>query len=112
MMLRVRRRAKITQTFERAAVVGELFAAAQHEAASLRHDSIGTEHMLLALLGRTDETARTLRGLGLELAVVRDEIHHVVGEGAVQEDVFDAEALGAIGVDLHAVRQRVEETFG
>jgi ATP-dependent Clp protease ATP-binding subunit ClpA len=111
-MLSARRRARLTQTFERAPVVGELFVAAQHEAAALRHDSIGTEHMLLALLGRRDETASTLRGLGLELGTVREEVRRLVGEGPAPESAFDAEALGAIGVDLHAVRQRVEAAFG
>jgi ATP-dependent Clp protease ATP-binding subunit ClpA len=113
MMLRVRRRrATLAHTFERAPIFGELFAAAQDEAAAFRHDSIGTEHMLLALLGRSDETGRTLRSLGLEPGRIRDEIRHLVGEGPAQEGAFDAEALGAIGIDLEAVRERVEATFG
>jgi ATP-dependent Clp protease ATP-binding subunit ClpA len=111
-MLRVRRRVKLARAFEPAPVVAELFVVAQHEAAALRHDAIGTEHMLLALISRMDKTARTLQGLGLELAVVRDDIRHLVGEGPPEEAAFDAEALGAIGVDLEAVRRRIEETFG
>jgi hypothetical protein len=43
-----------------APAVGELFAAAQEEAIAFRHDSIGTEHVLLALVRREDETACTL----------------------------------------------------
>jgi ATP-dependent Clp protease ATP-binding subunit ClpA len=113
MMLRVRRRrSKLAQTFERAPIVGELFAAAQDEAAAFRHDSIGTEHMLLALLGRSDETGSTLRSLGLELGGLRDEVRNLVGEGPAQQGAFDADALGAIGIDLQAVRDRVEAAFG
>jgi ATP-dependent Clp protease ATP-binding subunit ClpC len=88
-MLSARRRTKLTQTLKIAPVVGELLLAAQHEAAALRHDSIGTEHMLLALLGRTDETASTLRGLGLELGAVRDEVRRLVGNGPAQEDALE-----------------------
>jgi ATP-dependent Clp protease ATP-binding subunit ClpA len=111
-MLRGRRGATLDQALERAPVVGELLTAAQDEAVAFRHDTIGTEHMLLALLGRRDTTASRLRGLGLELEVVRDEIRELVGDGPALEDTFDAEALEAIGVDLQAVRHRVEATFG
>jgi ATP-dependent Clp protease ATP-binding subunit ClpA len=107
-----RRRDKLPATFELAAVVDELFQAAQAEAIAFRHDFIGTEHVLLALLGRDDETGRALRGLGLELAGVRDDTRRIVGDGPAGDATFDAEALGAIGIDLHAVRQRVEATFG
>lgn len=106
-----RRRAKQSGTFELPPVVGELFASAQDEAIALRHDSIGTEHVLLALIGRDDETGRTLRGLGLELTAVRDAARRIAGAGPAPEAVFDAEALGAIGIDLQAVRERVEATF-
>jgi ATP-dependent Clp protease ATP-binding subunit ClpA len=113
MMLGGRRgRARQSGTFELPPVVGELFASAQDEAIALRHDSIGTEHVLLALIGRADETGRTLRGLGLELAAVRDDARRIVGAGPAPEAAFDAEALGVIGIDLEAVRQRVEATFG
>lgn len=107
-----RRRAKRSGTFELAPVVGELFLAAQEEATAFRHDSIGTGHVLLALAGRNDETGRTLRCLGLELAAVRDDVLRLTGAGPALEEVFDAEALEALGIDLQAVRQRAEESFG
>jgi len=112
MMLIGRRRGKLAATFELAPVVGELFVAAQDEAIAFRHDWIGTEHVLLALVGRDDETGRTLRGFGLEVGGVRDDTRRIVGDGPAQEAAFDADALGAIGIDLQAVRQRVESTFG
>jgi ATP-dependent Clp protease ATP-binding subunit ClpA len=108
-MTLLRRRRRPT-TFELAPVVRELFAAAQDEANALHHDRIGSEHVLLALIGRDDGTGRTLRGLGLELPAVRADTRRLVGEGP--DPAFDADALGAIGIDLHAVRQRVEATFG
>jgi ATP-dependent Clp protease ATP-binding subunit ClpA len=107
-----RRRAKLSATCELAPVVGELFVGAQVEAIAFRHDSIGTEHVLLALLGRDDEAGRALRGFGLTLAGVREDTGRIVGEGPAPEAAFDAEALGAIGIDLEAVRQSVEATFG
>ena len=89
-----------------------MFAAAQDEAIAFRHGFIGTEHVLLALVGREDEAGRTLRGLGLDLAGVRRDVVRIVSEGPASEAVFDADALRAIGVDLDAVRERVETTFG
>ena len=106
------RRSRDSGTIELAPVVEELFAAAQNEAILFRHDFIGTGHVLLALLGRDDETGSALRGLGLRVAGVREDARRIVGDGPVPEAAFDAEALGAIGIDLEAVRQRVETTFG
>jgi ATP-dependent Clp protease ATP-binding subunit ClpA len=95
-----------------APVVEELFAVAQVEASALRHDAIGSEHVLLALVQRDDEAGRALRNLGLDPAGVREEIRRIVGEGPRPETVFDADALAAIGVDLDTVRARTEATFG
>jgi hypothetical protein len=78
-----RRRNKLATAFELAPVVGEVFAAAQVETVAFRHDYIGTEHVLLALVGRDDETGRTLRGFGLTLACVRADTRRIVGEGPV-----------------------------
>jgi ATP-dependent Clp protease ATP-binding subunit ClpA len=106
------RRAPRSAPVELAPVVGELFAAAQVEAAAFRHDFIGTEHVLLALLGRDDEVGRLLRDLGLDVASVRADVRRIVGEGPPPETAFDANALASIGVDLDAVRERVEASFG
>ena len=55
---------------------------AQDEARSLRHNYIGTEHLLLGLL-REEEglAARVLSELGVELEAVRAQVGRVVGEG-------------------------------
>ena len=95
-----------------APVVVELFEVAQVEAVGFRHDFIGTEHVLLALLNRDDDAGRALRELGLDVASVRCDVRRIVGEGPAPETVFDADALAAIGVDLDAVRERIEASFG
>lgn len=55
---------------------------AQDEARALRHDYIGTEHLLLGLL-REEEglAARTLAELGVTLNDARDEARKIVGLG-------------------------------
>jgi ATP-dependent Clp protease ATP-binding subunit ClpA len=95
-----------------APVVAELFVSAQHHATAFRHDVIGTEHVLLALVDRDDEAGRRLRQLGLGAAGVRDDIRRIVGDGPEPGAAFDAEALGTIGIDLGSVRERVEASFG
>jgi ATP-dependent Clp protease ATP-binding subunit ClpC len=55
---------------------------AQDEARALKHDYIGTEHLLLGLL-REEEglAARVLETLGVELEEVRDQVARIVGQG-------------------------------
>jgi hypothetical protein len=55
---------------------------AQDEARQLRHNYIGTEHILLGLMRQSDSlAAETLAGLGLSLEQVRLEVIAVVGHG-------------------------------
>lgn len=97
---------------EVAPFVAELFADAQVEAIAYRHDFIGTEHVLLALVKRDDDAGQGLRDLGLDVAGVREDVRRIVGQGPEPDALFDAVALAAIGVDLDAVRARMEATFG
>ena len=55
---------------------------AQDEARSLRHDYIGTEHILLGLL-REEEgiAARVLKSLGVALEEVRAQVARIIGAG-------------------------------
>jgi len=87
----------------RAAVVG-----AQTEARALGHGWIGTEHLLLAVVQDPDRpVARQLAGLGL----THDRLHaEVVRTLGGHHD--DGSALRDLGIDLDAVRARVEEQFG
>ncbi|RBY78539.1 Clp protease [Blastococcus sp. TF02-09] len=80
---------------------------AQQEARELRHDRIGTEHLLLALLTRQGTTSSTLLGRhGVTRAAV------VTGVSRFTGPALDAEALTAVGIDLDAVRSTVEAAFG
>jgi ATP-dependent Clp protease ATP-binding subunit ClpA len=54
----------------------------QQEAADLGHGFIGTEHLLLGILGGPqDAAARVLATLGIDRAAVRDAIVQAVGRG-------------------------------
>src|SRR4051794_27550399 len=80
---------------------------AQQEARQLRHGAIGTEHLLLGLLATGSPTAQVLARHGLTREVVVEAITAHVGG-----DDLDAEALTTIGIDLAAIRDRVEAAFG
>jgi len=57
---------------------------AQEEARKLSHSYIGTEHILLGLLGESDGYAfRVLEGFGMSLEGARDEVRAIVGTGQV-----------------------------
>jgi ATP-dependent Clp protease ATP-binding subunit ClpA len=112
-LLSRRRSSRATFLSQPSPLVGDLFLRAQHEATAFRHDWIGTEHVLLALLADdASPAARALRRLGLEAEPVRRDVLRIVGAGPPPGAAFDAEALGAIGIDLEAVRARVEASFG
>lgn len=88
---------------------------AQRYSRELRHPYIGTEHLLLALLDDDGGAGTVLRGAGLTGPRVRDDIVRHVGSpddrlAALDEE--DAAALRAIGIDLDAVRAKVEDIFG
>jgi ATP-dependent Clp protease ATP-binding subunit ClpA len=87
----------------------EAVTAAQQEAAALRHGWIGTEHVLLGVLRTGGGGARLLAGFGVDAAGVRDDVVRMVGRG---EDDIDPDALATLGIDLDAVRERVERAFG
>jgi len=84
---------------------------ARDEAHGLRHRYIGTEHLLLALLDPDSGLSYTvLTDAGVTREQVRAAIEEKVGEGGLGD--ADAEALRAIGIDLPAVRAKLEELFG
>ncbi len=57
-------------------------ALAQLEARRLSHDHAGTEHILLGLLRDRDGlAAETLRELGINLQVVREQVEDILGRG-------------------------------
>jgi ATP-dependent Clp protease ATP-binding subunit ClpA len=54
---------------------------AQDEARSLRHNYIGTEHILLGLLREGSIGGETLEALGVSLDEARERVERIVGEG-------------------------------
>jgi ATP-dependent Clp protease ATP-binding subunit ClpA len=95
--------------FERfTATAREVVVHAQVEARVLNHGHIGTEHLLLAFFAVPDSVAaKTLTELGLTHDKALASIKRHVGR-----DELDADALGSIGIDLDAVREKIEGTFG
>jgi len=84
-------------------------ALAQDEAVALHHGWIGTEHVLLGVLGSGGGGARLLAGFGIDATGVREDVVRIVGRG---ETDIDPNALATLGIDLEAVRERVERAFG
>ncbi|WP_062442925.1 Clp protease N-terminal domain-containing protein [Herbidospora daliensis] len=86
--------------------------AAQVEARRLNHPRIGTEHLLLGMLQDPESlAARVLTGLdhGGAEARLRDILNQPGGRRGPE---LDAALLSTIGIDLDAIREKVEEAFG
>jgi ATP-dependent Clp protease ATP-binding subunit ClpA len=84
-------------------------AAGADEARRLGHNYIGTEHVLLALTRNPESRAtRVLRQLGVTHGDIKDSATLT----RLWAPRIDPDALATLGIDLEAVRQRLEETFG
>jgi ATP-dependent Clp protease ATP-binding subunit ClpA len=80
----------------------------QDEARRLHHHHIGTEHLLLGLLDQEGSpTAAVLARHGLTRESTIEAIRSFTSV-----DGLDAAALGTVGIDLDAVRDSVEASFG
>ncbi|ROO90647.1 ClpA/ClpB-like protein [Actinocorallia herbida] len=78
----------------------------QAEARELHHGEITTAHLLLGLFGpHSGSAGRALAAHGLSPDVLRPLV-------ARQSGGLDPDALAAIGIDLDAVREATEATFG
>ena len=85
---------------------------AQEEARELSADDIRPEHLLVGVLqsaGR--DLASVLSSHGLTADAIRSRLG-AAGLSEEQQFEDDAEALRSIGIDLHAVRDRVARAFG
>lgn len=85
---------------------------AQREARRLRHDRIGTEHLLLSLLTDPHQPgAATLTRLGVTHAHCHEAVAALDGpDGALAQE--DAAALSSLGINLDEVREKAEQRFG
>jgi ATP-dependent Clp protease ATP-binding subunit ClpA len=82
-------------------------------ARELGHRFIGTEHLLLALASADVPAGEVLREQGVTPELIKEQIVRQVGLG-VGAGLFaglDEQALAAIGIDLDAVRARIEASF-
>lgn len=87
---------------------------AQDEARALGHGYIGTEHVLIAILGSGDTPALDeARRQGATPDPARERAEEVFNttEGATRY-VSNEDALTAAGVDVQEVRRRAEAQFG
>jgi ATP-dependent Clp protease ATP-binding subunit ClpA len=93
---------------------GRLRAVAFAEAEQARHGYVGCEHLLLAFLQEpTGTVADVLRSQGLELQSARWAVRSVVEAGRGDGPRWNqADLLAMLGVDLPAIRRRVNEEFG
>ena len=61
----------------------------QEEAQQLKHEAVGTEHLLLGLIREGEGvSARVLNNLGVSLEKVREEVNRLIGPGqSVTEEI-------------------------
>src|SRR5262249_50219782 len=90
----------------RAVVVG-----AQDQARRLRHNYIGTEHILLSLSATEGDTGALLRAHGVTPDAVEAVLRRLLADGPGRP-ALDREALATIGIDLDQVIERIGAAFG
>jgi len=89
-------------------------ALASEHARRLGHRYVGGEHILLAAVTADQPASAVLCAHGVTPELVEEEIVRRVGLGA-RAGLFgglDKDALATIGIDLDAVRARIEASFG
>jgi hypothetical protein len=79
-------------------------------AVRLGHRHLGTEHLLLALVGDEHPAAAVLRLHGLRPDRVEEQLVRLGGGGIFGG--LDESSLSSIGIDLDAVRERALASFG
>lgn len=87
---------------------------AYEESERLRHDYVGPEHVLAGLARQEDSrTAAILGASGLGTGVIRSRLDQLVAQGKLPGPWRNkADLLGSLGIDLAAVQQAVEDSFG
>jgi hypothetical protein len=87
---------------------------ARAEADRFGHRYLGPEHVVLGLLRDGDSAAsRVLEALGADLPAAQEALGRLVDRGVVPGPrLSDAELLGALGIDLEAIRRTTEQSFG
>jgi ATP-dependent Clp protease ATP-binding subunit ClpA len=90
-----------------------ILALALEHSGRLGHRHIGGEHLLLALVSSGQPAGALLCERGVTPQRVEEEIARLAGHGAGAGlfGSLDRDALAAIGIDLGAVRARIESSF-
>ncbi|HVV21841.1 MAG TPA: Clp protease N-terminal domain-containing protein [Pseudonocardiaceae bacterium] len=83
----------------------------QRETVTLGYDDIGTEHLLLGLLGADGLAGQVLGEHGVTLATARDKTVELSGTTRTGGR-GPIEALASIGIDVTQIQQRMDDTFG
>src|SRR5580693_6097290 len=95
---------------------GQVVARASEQARRLGHGFIGGEHLLYGLASAGGEVGAVLRERGVTPERVEAEFVRLIGpENTASGSLFDTldrDALTTIGIDLDAVRERIEAAFG
>ncbi|MGW6156511.1 Clp protease N-terminal domain-containing protein [Streptomyces sp. NPDC055144] len=86
----------------------------QEHARRLGHSYIGPEHLLLALVSMDQPASAVLREHGVTPEGVEEEIVRLAGLGAGSRlfGTLNRDALASVGIDIDAVRAKIEESFG
>ena len=82
---------------------------ALEEARRLGHNYLGTEHLLLALVGHRELLPESLAVMLPDDAAVLSAVLDTIG---AEPTAQDAELLKVVGIDLDEVRSAVRHTFG
>jgi hypothetical protein len=101
----------VVQRSEHASRVLDL---ARAEANRFGHRYLGPEHLVLGVLrDGASGASRVLEAHGVNLAAAREALGRLVERGVVPGPrPSDAELLGALGIDLAAIRRTTEQSFG
>ena len=86
---------------------------ARAEAERFGHRYLGPEHLVLGVLRDGRGASRVLEAYGADLSAAREALGRLVDRGVVPGPrPSDAELLGALGIDLEAIRRTTERSFG
>jgi hypothetical protein len=87
---------------------------AVEHARRLGHRYVGPEHLLLAAASTAPPAGEIMRAAGVTAELVEEEMVRIMGLGAGASlfGGLDRDALSTIGIDLDAVRARIEASFG
>jgi ATP-dependent Clp protease ATP-binding subunit ClpC len=106
---------EVTTVYDRfTALAKRAMVAARDAAASIGHDFIGTEHLLIGLAQTAGTAGEALRAQGVELDRLRAEVERQMATRgiAATHGAAATDALATLGLDVAEIRRRAEASFG